>query len=389
MALLAAYVGVASVWPEWLARLLGTAPDGVYRHWLPVGLGALLCLSILIATIVRIPLRLRHAGAWCSHLGVLVLAAGAAWYAIGSVSGYCVNQLRRVHSGSGSEWIPTGSFYLNDAYAAYVAVDKGEPVQTPLAGLDPDRGTECSFPLAGAPQGVSIRALSCTAGPEPVLDVEIRGELWSSVARVPFVEFLGQDDMTLVSLPDVRAVRLAFSRRRLPLPEPIKILQAVYLTHPGSVVPKDYRCEVRIGSDDGLVLTLDEESVLYSPNESLLVSGDELIPNSSADSRPYRSRRDVRVETISLNRPIRVGPYQLSQGIWWPDATIWADAPVEPRSTTSEAIFEGGSLSAAIIFEVRSRPGLPLILAGLAMIVAGMLFAFYVKPRFPRPRGAA
>jgi hypothetical protein len=89
-----------------------------------------------------------------------------------------------------------------------------------------------------------------------------------------------------------------------------------------SNVPRDYRCIVTVGESDVL-------------------------------------------RQISLNRPLRLGPYKISQGDWMPDA----ERPV------------------TIAFAVNTRPGLPVIWTGMAMIAAGLLFGFYVRPLL-QARGA-
>jgi hypothetical protein len=63
-------------------------------------------------------------------------------------------------------------------------------------------------------------------------------------------------------------------------------------------------------------------------------------------------------QTLSLNNPVNVGPYQLSQNTWLPEA----------ESATE------------IIFSVASRPGLWVVWAGCWLIGLGMPIAFYVKP---------
>ena len=95
--LIVAYLAIVSVLaeidPQLLERLLRTARERVYGHWILIALGAALCLNLAIATITRIPLDAPHAGAWCSHLGAIVLAVGVAWYAASKESGHCFTHL--------------------------------------------------------------------------------------------------------------------------------------------------------------------------------------------------------------------------------------------------------------------------------------------------------
>lgn len=108
------------------------------------------------------------------------------------------------------------------------------------------------------------------------------------------------------------------------LPEPIYIEKAIYETYPGSVMPKDYICKLVIG-------------------------------------RGNSTRR----ETLSLNHPVAVGPYQISQGSWRP---------------------QGSPQPQQIIFSVASRPGIGIVWLGMALTVLGMLWAYYVKPLLRRAR---
>ena len=105
----------------------------------------------------------------------------------------------------------------------------------------------------------------------------------------------------------------------IPLPAAVQITRAEYVPQEGSPLPKDFLCEVRVTWPDGRV-------------ESNLA--------------------------VSLNHPLRVGPYQISQSSWYP-------SPQRPMR---------------IVLAVRSRPGLPMIWLGMGLMIAGMLFAFYVKP---------
>jgi hypothetical protein len=74
----------------------------------------------------------------------------------------------------------------------------------------------------------------------------------------------------------------------------------------------------------------------------------------------------TRRASLSLNHPVNVGKYQLTQSSWRPN----------PRRPT------------AIVLGDASRPGLPIVWTGLALIVFGMPLAFYLKPLLRRGKGA-
>jgi hypothetical protein len=162
--------------------------------------------------------------------------------------------------------------------------------------------------------------LPADAGDEdagPGLKVEVAVGQERQTVHVPFGLYVESIMPQPVPLPDGRKLAMSFSRARRALPAQVQVTYADYRTHPGSGIPKDYVCRLRI------------------------VAGGE-----------------KRTETLSLNQPVHVGEYQLSQGSW------------KPRPDMPEEIVLG----------VASRPGLWVIWAGCAMISLGFPYAFYVKP---------
>jgi len=221
IAMLAVYLGLVSVLsqvhPRALRGVLGTTGQGLYGHWLPVSLGVALCASVLIATLTRVPLDAMHIGTWCAHLGVIVLAIGGSWYALGTESGLC------------------------------------DTTRTPYG--------------------------------------------WTLIESCQFEDRSG---------PQTRE-----------LPGWIQPQKYEYLTHPGTGVVRDIRCEV-------------------------------IVVRGGAMSR----------ETLALNHPLELGSYRVSLDSLLP-------TPEQPER---------------IVFAVVTRPGLPVVWTGCAMIVMGMLWGFYVKP---------
>ena len=160
LAAIVTYLAAVSVWgqlaPRQLQEVLGTPVEDVYSHWLLVVPCLLLCLSIAVATATRVPLDLVHAGAWCSHLGLIVLAGGALWYAARKVSGVCVT-VRTRHG-----WMEIKQVYLSRRAAVYLAADRtgagGMQARVPIV-IGRFLGTqELDAEVRGGPEGVEIRA---------------------------------------------------------------------------------------------------------------------------------------------------------------------------------------------------------------------------------------
>jgi len=478
LAVLAVYMSLASTVPKQLAAVLGVVLRAggesvhveLYRHWPFVAACIALCLNLAVATVVRVPLRWRSLGAWCSHLGVMVLAGGSLWYTYRSVSGDSVTV--RLRGG----WSPIRHVYHQWKRAAYVQDAQAETaVQTPL-GMLAARGAArgLDVPLAGGGDGLDIRAtgfiplarivarwdesspnripavrLRVTDGdeahavvlspslpehrqfgargyvmiyhagmgkealakviapsesdrgpgmphdvaliltgkdieptlavvrpdgprwhgplrvgepldvplagrtvrveavrffehaarlyelareggepvhpPGPALRVAVTAGAWKRTTYVPFAAYQHLAAPQLIDLPGNRGVWLTFSRERTALPATLRVKRAEYQTYPASGIPKDYRCEVEI------------------------VSGGVR-----------------RAETLSLNHPIQVGAFQLSQGSWAAD-------PHNPRQ---------------IFLIAATRPGLWAIWTGCVLICLGFPVGFYLKPLLMRRRPA-
>jgi len=491
-AAIARYLMLASASPHWLAGVLGVRlfdPNDTVQielFWYPPFLAmiAVFFAAMIVATVVAVPFRLRNAGAWCSHAGLLALGVGAAWYATFSQSGDSVTFRSR------KGWTPIRYVYLDRSFAVYVydaADPNGRPVQHPLAGMIP-RGEpkDLDATIPAAPEGVTIRAtqflprarvirrwanispniipaveLSVTdgdaagtfvlspslpghehlgageyiityrpamtpegleqlttptdangapgmahdlvviltgsrieptitvirpdgsrwhaglevgeaidvplagrqvrieprrffdhaaevhelAGPHghaagqahgamgdempagPAVKLEIRSGDWRRETFVPFMAYEDLAEPQMIDLPGNRAIWLSFSRERVALPATIEIRSARYETYPGSSIPKDYVCDVTVTAG-----------------------------------------AQVSAETLSLNRPVTVGGFQFSQGSWAP---------------------AGQAEPSRISLGARTRPALPIIWLGCALICLGFPYAFYVKPLVMRRRVGA
>ena len=155
----AVYLAVATFIEEWSLDKTRLLPNtgGAYSHWLLWVLVAASCASLMLASCLRVPLRWSHLGAWCSHAGLIVLAAGSAWYALAHVSGNCV--IDRTADGWGS----ARQFHQISGLMA-VHVGQGEYPAASQTALPVPAGrtvTDMDVPIDCGLEGVSIRALRC------------------------------------------------------------------------------------------------------------------------------------------------------------------------------------------------------------------------------------
>jgi hypothetical protein len=449
------YLAWVSVWTSSAAALLGTTPSGVYRHPILLALGGLLCGSMVIVTLRRIPFQPTTLGAWASHAGAVVLVLGGGWYGATHVRGDALF-LRGPEGFS-----PVRHAYLDNTASVYVGLLEDDMLrQTPIRWPTPLEGSrDVDVPLAGAPGGSRLRlvrllpavtlvrtwtddapvaipaarvtvadddhltrgvlcnayehtavlagagwtmtfdgdanaaelaarsrpgplaaphdriTLMCGPALEPTLLIRRSDRSASHVAldangsavvhaagrqlRITLRERLSRAQPTLridpdapaprqraaavelttgnhtqrrilpfmpyplderpqrAWLPDGRSLDLHLGRAAVGLGATVTITRAEYRTQPGSVIPSEYLCELLI------------------------------------DDAGHRRR-----ETLRLNRPVQLGPYQLNQGSWSP-------TPHEPT---------------AIRLAVTTRPGLTVVWIGLALLLAGVSWAAFVKP---------
>jgi len=149
LALLAAllvYLGVSSL--RCAAEDIAPGAAGSpYAAWQLKALLAALVCNVVAATFVRLPAGAEALGAWGAHAGVVVLAAGAAWYAAKGVAGYAVAQ----RPAPGAPFAAVERFYLEDTLAAYVSViDSDAPAlaaQTPLPSMTRGRSAILDRPV--------------------------------------------------------------------------------------------------------------------------------------------------------------------------------------------------------------------------------------------------
>jgi|GEM_PF-3251470 len=137
----------------------------IYSHWSVLTLTLALCANLLFAT-SRIPVSWDRAGAWCSHLGLMFLAAGSMVFWQTRTEGQCF--IPRERDGS---WPTIRHFFQTTDNAACHVYDTAlmrsssplpPTVQTVFespSGVEPvDIDVDIDVPASAAPEGVSIKA---------------------------------------------------------------------------------------------------------------------------------------------------------------------------------------------------------------------------------------
>ena len=184
------YLMFASAAPRWTADLLGIplfAPKASVQTELFVYPPFLVAIAVFLAAMIvahlaSIPLNLRTAGAWLSHVGVLLLAGGAGWYTLTAQSGDSISMRLR-----GGGWSPVEHVYLDRSFALYASDARdanAAPAQQDLGPLVPrGKPQPLDVPVESAPDGVSVRAVQFI--PKARLTTK-----WADVSpnRIPAVE---------------------------------------------------------------------------------------------------------------------------------------------------------------------------------------------------------
>jgi len=159
----------------------------------------------------------------------------------------------------------------------------------------------------------------------------------------------------VIELADGRVVEMLFSRDRMPLPAPVILEDFVLRTHQGGFDGmvssiRDWKSVVRFAEDPDLARTVDD--------------GGPLAQSLAWD--------DTRI--VHMNNPSE------DRGFWYFQSQ-W-DPPDQPR-------FQGDPGSRGLnytVLGVGNRNGVYIQLWGCVISVAGMLYAFYVKPWIKRRR---
>jgi len=163
LAALAVVLGVVSVVDQ-IAAVRSVLPGrgGAYGHWSVVTLILATCVSLCLATL-RIPLSWDRAGAWCSHVGLILLALGSILFWRTRTEGYCVSFAQ-----TNGRWPLLRHFYqANDKMAFHVynprLMKRGRllppTVQTVLDSPDGIEPRDLNAPIEGGPKGVSMKAV--------------------------------------------------------------------------------------------------------------------------------------------------------------------------------------------------------------------------------------
>jgi len=166
LTVLAVVLGIVSVADHLAIKPILPSRGSMYGHWSVTTLILATCVSLLFAT-MRIPLRWDRAGAWCSHLGLILLACGSILFWRTRTEGYCA------FASPGSARPPLKYFFqATDKMAFHVydrdlmrksAMDKRRQlpvtIQTVLDSPDGIEPLELDVPIDGGPKDVSMRAV--------------------------------------------------------------------------------------------------------------------------------------------------------------------------------------------------------------------------------------
>lgn len=204
------------------------------------------------------------------------------------------------------------------------SVRETRPAIVPLASRDRDVREEQSMVRVSVPAGGGQRSTWVPYHTYPVRDVG------STLRRYRFRP-------STVVLPDGRAIEILFSRQRVALPTP--------------VVLEDFELTTHVGGFSGRTSSI--------RNWTSMVR----FAEGSGWSEPLR---------VSVNEPVEHGGYWYFQSQW--------DPPSGPR-------FQGDPSSQGLnytVLGVGNRNGVGIQLVGCCIAVAGMLYAFYVKPLLRR-----
>lgn len=163
-----------------------------------------------------------------------------------------------------------------------------------------------------------------------MVHVELSRGSWKSDVWVPYVENLHllQDLQTkVVKVPGLGMVRLAYGRERLPLPQPMALVDFIHEKGLGGQSNADFI--------------------------SLLAVGDP-------EKGPMQQGPQIKTQ---LNDPYQDGTYHYFQ------------AAYDPQYLSSTTLL------------VANRKGMLVMAAGVVLMLSGMVWAFYVKPLLSRGRG--
>lgn len=450
LGLTAAYLAAVSVAEQPLADWLGVPRERVYAWWPLPALCALVVLSMLAATLTRVPLRPACAGAWLSHLGVAAIAVGGGWYAVAGEAGECGSAIE------GGEYAPMTHVYLRNTAAVYLAETPGGPWrQLAVPGLDMANLPESDaaglvrldVPLAEAPGGTPLRATGVSLAPVPVncahgeathamLRIERAGEVadvlvggrrtserdgytilflpHSSPEKLAKVTFAaqsggrppgleGRDMLLLMTGPEIPTPTLiAFGPGLDPGPWKLPRGASAELSPGGRRVRIRAESYARVVAPPHLLLTIGgspprEHAVpfaafgRYAPAVPASVDGRPFWLRFSRARRPLPSEvRVVEPERVTFANSSMVKDYLCTLAVDGRREKLSLHEPVQVgrwRWTQGQWVPDADRPE-RIVFGVRSRPGLWLVWVGCGMVALGLPLAFYVKPLLLRRKEA-
>jgi hypothetical protein len=365
-----------------------------YAWWPMQLLLGLLVVNLIWATIRRVEWTLPNAGVLTVHAGIVVVALGSMVYGRYKIEGDAL--LKRADLGG--DYV--AHFYDANTPALYIARDSGNALMTPLpelpryndypvGSLDMALHEQRFFDTLVSPNlRMTIPGFYAYARPtlregqpmtvppakrqdehegrytRSLLPVQLElnrpaseGGPWQHTVWLSFMRYpdepRGRHQPKRVKVPGLGTIKLTFSRQRKPLPFAMQLRDFEMQPYPGSDLPRDFIATLAIV---------------------------DLGPNGQRVGEPT-------IHQARLNKPVIYHPkhaslamqrVKLSQNGWDPPQ------PSEPNPQARNAEGRLINQQTYAMIGVSNNVAIRVIFAGGVMIVAGIPWAFFVKPRLQR-----
>ncbi len=137
-----------------------------FSHWLFTTMTVLLCLSVIVATLSRIPLNLPNLGVWTVHAGILTLCGGALWYFGSKIEGDVLLRSPRIE-------LLAGGSGMSDRAIAAVLPEKGQSWSNFMPAFGGEVALEVLDTRTSPAGGVEAATVRVTAGSDAPKTIEL------------------------------------------------------------------------------------------------------------------------------------------------------------------------------------------------------------------------
>ncbi len=322
----------------------------IYHSWWFVSLLGLFCLNLIFCTVGRWSLRLRRLGTTVTHVGVLVMVAGAVIDTIWSERG-------------------TVQLYIGDShnacYASERTYESDGAVYETLEQAKTEKDKVQSSGFQGLIRGHSSNYLLFYRPAEKIrlpFSVHLR-DFW--VERYPVLV------VQTVEPPSVQAFRVKIgetfdvegsSCSITPLRyEPDFVVLGPRRFGSRSQEPKNQALELRVrerSESKSVWVFANFPGMHQDPNSDirLLYRQSEMRKDYVSKVQLFEGGEVVASKTVEVNKPLRYAGYSIYQSDW--------DDIAEQYS----------------VLEIAKDPGIPLVYLGFLLITIGVLYGFYLRP---------